>query len=674
MPAQKKRRLTAEDLYRFRLLKDFDLSPDGEHVVYAVERVDRKTEKKYTNLWLAPTRGGRPRQFTVGDHNDSHPRWSPDGSQIAFLSNRDDEKQSQIYLIPFEGGEARPLTDLQGSINGFEWSPDGRRLAFAFQKKDPEELELEKDEQKKKLGRTDRRITRLFFKYDGVGFLPKEREHIWTVDVRTGKTAQLTDGEVYDEWSPTWSPDGSKIVFCSNRAPDPDLDPDVIDLFVIPADGGRMRKIPTPLGPKGAPRFSPDGRLIAYLGNEGRGDWWKNTSLWVVPAVTSGKTAGQARNLTGYLDYNVASDTLYDLVEPAMMPPTWSRDGQRLYFQVSRHGSTGLHSISLDGEDLQTVIGETGAVGTYHLDRDGRTLAYFFGTLTDPGNLYARDLETGRDRQLTRLNQALLRSVDLGEVEEVWFKGMDGHDLQGWILKPPGFDLQKKYPSILEIHGGPLAQYGHLFMHEFYFLAAHGYVVYFSNPRGGQGYGEDHARAIWGAWGSVDFDDLMAWADTLSRKSYIDKKQMGVTGGSYGGYMTNMIIGRSHRFQAAVTQRSVSNLISMWGSSDANWVFQQAFGGNKPPWEDLERYWDQSPMKYIGNARTPTLVIHSEGDLRCAIEQGEQLFVALKVLGVDTEMIRFPDEPHGLSRMGRTDRRVARLHHILRWFDKYLKK
>jgi dipeptidyl aminopeptidase/acylaminoacyl peptidase len=209
-------------------------------------------------------------------------------------------------------------------------------------------------------------------------------------------------------------------------------------------------------------------------------------------------------------------------------------------------------------------------------------------------------------------------------------------------------------------------------MHEFFYLAANGYVVYFCNPRGGSGYGEEHSKSICNNWGTVDYEDLMAWTDFIERKSYIDKKRMGVTGGSYGGYMTNWIIGHTDRFKAAVTQRSVSNLISMWGSSDFNWFFQVEFGG-KPPWEDLDNYWRQSPMKYIGNVKTPTLVIHSENDLRCALEQGEQIYVALKILGVDTEMVRFPEEPHGLSRGGRTDRRVERLKHILRWFDRYLK-
>ena len=670
MPTRKKGRITAEDLYRFQLITDCQISPGGRHVVCCVQRVDKKTEKKYSNLWIAPTDRGRARQFTYGDQVDSQPRWSPDGSEIAFVSNRGDEKQPQIHVIPFHGGEARPLTDLKGEFETFEWSPDGKQLVCQFRKKDKEAIEREEDEQKKKLGVVSRHITRVFYKLDGSGFLPQDRWHIWTIDARMGRARQLTDSDVYDELEPQWSPDGTQIVFCSNHSEDPDLDPDTIDLFVIPAEGGDLRKIETPVGPKESPTFSPDGKWLAYFGQEGKGQWWKNTGLWIVPADSS----GEAQNLTEKFDFDVYSDTVNDLPgHLPMTPPTWSKDGSRLYFQVSQHGNTVLKSVALDGDErsLQTIIGDKGGVGSFSFDQEQSKLAYFHANMTDLGQVWVQDLATGRSRKLTHVNENLLRARDLGEIEEVWFKGAADNDLQGWILKPPGFDESKKYPSILEIHGGPQAQYGNFFMHEFYYLAAHGYVVHFCNPRGGQGYGEEHTKAIWNNWGTVDYDDLMAWVDFVQQKPYIDPERMGVTGGSYGGYMTNWIIGQTDRFQAAVTQRSVSNLISMYGSSDFNWSFQIELG-DEPPWENLENYWRQSPMKYIGNAKTPTLVIHSEQDLRCDMEQGEQIFVALKKLGVDTELVRFPNEPHGLSRGGRTDRRIERLTHILRWFDRYL--
>jgi dipeptidyl aminopeptidase/acylaminoacyl peptidase len=669
MASRKRRTITAEDLYQFNTISEVRISPDGQNVIYTVQRVNRKTEKKYTNLWLASTTRGEPRQFTTGDQHDQRGRWSPDGRQIAFLSDRGDkDKPPQIYLIPFSGGEASKLTQIEGEIGDMSWSMDGKRLLCTVRKLDAETLERQKDKQKEKLGVVSRQYDRLFYKLDGYGYLPHERTHIWTVDAHTGKAIQLIDDEVYDENYPAWSPDGKWIAFSSNRSENPDLTPDRWDIFILPASGGKIRKIEGPIGDKYQPSFSPDGRLIAYLGSEGEGLSYKNASLWVVPADGSELPC----NLTEKYDIHVDSSTINDIGAPERMDPTWSKDGKRLYFTTVLHGSAKLASISVNGDDLRDEIGEGGVVGSFTFDKEQKRLAYFYGRIDDPVQIMTREMASGRERQLTQLNHKVLDAIELGNVEEVWFKGSDGNDLQGWILKPPGFDPHKKYPSIMEIHGGPLTQYGKFFMHEFYYLAAHGYVVYFCNPRGGRGYGEEHAKAIHKDWGRADYTDLMAWADYVERLPYIDPDRMGVTGGSYGGYMTVWIIGHTQRFKAAVSQRCVSNFVSMWGSSDFNWAFQTELD-NKPPFEDLQNFWDHSPIAYIGNARTPTLVIHSENDLRCPIEQSEQVFVALKKLGVESEMVRFPDEFHGLSRTGRTDRRIVRLNHILRWFDKYLK-
>lgn len=663
-----KRLITAEDLYKFQIPSAPQISPDGDHVILSVQRVDRKTEKKYSNLWIVPTKGGKPRQFTYGDQVDIQPVWSPDGNTILFLSNRGNkEKPPQPFTIAFHGGEACPLAEIEGEVGNLAYSPDGRKILCVVRKTDKEVLDRRKDPALKDLSTPARHYDRLFYKLDGYGYLPKERQHIWIIDANTGKTRQITDHPVFDEGHPNWSSDSKSIVFISNRAQDPDSEPDYDDVFILPAEGGQERKITTPVGGKMLPAFSPDGKWIAYYAYEGIGLGYKNTGLWIVPVDGSKPPV----NLTEKYDLHVTSWTINDIGGPTTMAPLWIEDGQALLFPVVRHGSSILMKIKTDGSQPQTILGEGGVVHSQTLDQNHNQMAYLFGKMDDPGQVYLLDFQSGRTKCLTQFNRDFLDKVDLGEVEEIWFKGPDGNDLQGWILKPPGFKPEIKYPSIMEIHGGPLTQYGNYFMHEFYYLAAQGFVIAFSNPRGGRGYGEAHAAAIHGNWGDRDYVDLMAWADTIAQKPYIDTSRMGVTGGSYGGYMTVWIIGHTDRFKAAVTQRCVSNFISMWGSSDFNWAFEQELSG-KPPFEDLQYYWDRSPIAYIGNAKTPTLVIHNEMDLRCPIEQGEQVFVALKRLGVETEFVRFPEEFHGLSRGGRTDRRILRLNHIARWFKRYL--
>ncbi|HUM35576.1 MAG TPA: S9 family peptidase [Anaerolineae bacterium] len=664
----RKRFIRARDLYRLETVTYAELSPDGKHVVYAVQQVDPETQKKTAHLWIAPTVGGKPYQFTFGKHVDSSPRWSPDGARIAFLSNRGEATQPQLYILPFGGGEARQLTSLRGDFDSFEWSPDGKSLVCQFRKQDAEVAEREKDEKQKQFGVVARRITRLFYTLDGAGYLPQERWHIWVVDAVTGKARQLTDGEIHDEVSPRWSPDGASIAFFSNRAPDPDREPGLVDLFVIPAAGGELRKLGTPPGEKLTLSWSPDGRTIAYVGQASPKDWWQNDRLWLVPVEGN----APPRCLTAAHDLTFMAATLTDTAEALLMPPVWSHDGTRLYAQASRYGGVGLYAVRVEDGALEPVIAGSEAVGAWSFDAAQTRLAYLRSTFRDPVQVWTLDVASRETWQLTALNAKWLREVTLGEIEEVWFKGPAGNDLQGWILTPPDFDPAQRYPSIMEIHGGPLLQYGYSFMHEFYYLAAQGYVVYFCNPRGGQGYGEAHAKAIWGAWGTVDYDDLMAWADYVAALPYIDPERMGVTGGSYGGYMTAWIIGHTTRFQAAVAQRCVSNLISMWGTSDFNWTFQEPFG-DQPPYVSIENLWACSPLRYLGNAKTPTLVMHSERDMRCALEQGQQLFTALKHAGVEAELVIFPEESHGLSRGGRTDRRIARLKHIRRWFDQHLK-
>lgn len=671
-PSGAPRLASADDLYSFHVPGDPQISPDGRRVAFTVQRVERETEKKYTNLWLAGVDDGQLRQFTYGKQADSQPRWSPDNATIAFLSNRGSEEQAQIYLIPVDGGEARPLTDLKGSFGGYEWSPDGTKFVVQFRKKDADALEREKDEGKKKLGISYRHITRTDYKFDGMGYLPQEHWHIWVVDAASGEATQLTHGDK-DETEPRWAPDGNTILFISNRSDRPDMDLDATELYLIPAEGGEMRQIETRPGRKYGVTFSPDGQHIAWFGRDKSGRWYQNSRVYVAPAE-----GGETRDISAKIDLHLSTSTNGDIFNGSgPYNLIWSADGRRIFSVASWHGDEPLVSLdAFEPRDEPTwVIPGPGVVGGYTFDHNRQRVAYLWSTIDDPAQLVVRDIAAdgtaGEPRTLTSLNPWLAEFA-LGEIEEVWFKGADGFDLHGWILKPPGFDPAQKYPSILEIHGGPQTQYGNMFMHEFRYLAAAGYVVGWSNPRGSQGYGEGVTGAIYGCWGTVDYDDVMAWADTMERLPYIDPARMGVTGGSYGGYMTTLIIGRTDRFKAAVAQRVVSNFISFYGSSDLNWGIEN-LAGTVPPWEDIATNWAQSPISYIGNAVTPTMVIHSENDHRCDQEQGEQVFVSLRRLGVDTELLLLPGESHGVSRGGRTDRRVARLEHMLGWFEKYLK-
>lgn len=663
-----KRPLTAEDLYNFTLVANPQISPDGEHVIFSRSRIDKKTEKRYSDLWLAHLSDKWLQQFTYGDYSDTQPRWSPDGRTIAFLSNREKESQMQLYLLPFGGGEARPLTDLEGHFASFEWAPDGASIVVQFRKKDAEAKEREEDEQKKKLGIVARHITNLAYKSDGEGYLPSEKWHIWRIDTENGAATQLTDGD-FHETEPTWSPDGERILFVSNRHPDFPLNPDEATLYTIPSLGGEMREIKTRKGVKSSPAYSPHGERIAYYGSEKSGHWYQNTSLFIVPSK-----GGTAQNVTLAHDINISPSTLGDSSGGTPFPkPVWSLDGTKIYAIITQRGSQPIIAISADGSGYALVTERDSAVNGFSLDQRQTRLAYPAGAIDGPEQLAVLELENQNKTVLTHFNQTWLDEIAWGELEEIWLDRPNGFRVHGWILKPPNFDANQTYPSILEIHGGPYTQYGRFFMHEFHFLAANGYVVYFCNPRGSQGYGEAHAAAIANQWGTVDYEDVMAFTDHVAALPYIDTERMGVTGGSYGGYLTSLIIGKTDRFKAAVAQRLVSNLVSFYGSSDMTWGIENLVCLPDQPWNDLDNYWRQSPIAYIGNATTPTLIIHSEKDYRCDREQGEQIFAALQRLGVPSELVLFPEESHGLSRNGRTDRRVQRLTHMLRWFDKYLK-
>jgi dipeptidyl aminopeptidase/acylaminoacyl peptidase len=659
----KKRKISAEDLLKLKFVESATISPEETEIALTVKTIAEDKKKYYSHIYMVSTDGGNLRQYTFGEVSDSHPVFSPDGRWLAFTSKRGDKKG--LYIMPRHGGEPRLLVEKDGSISQMSFSPDSKRILCIFRQAD----EVPKDKSGKKEPPVFRHITRLFYKMDNYGFFPKEEGQIWTFDIADGKGTQLTKGGRGKD-SPAYSPDGRWIAFVMNIQRNQDTDSDLQDLFVMSSRGGKPRRIPTPLGPLAMPKFSPDGKHLAYLGHANPNDSWgvTNYHVWKVPV-----RGGQAVDLIKKLDRSAWDLTISDMAEGhegALLH--WAPDGRYLYFMLSDAGSTHLYRVTASGSKVEPVVTGKVHVMAASLDGDVSKAALVMANHTMPAEVFVSDLsKRGKLQRLTNFNKALTDEVQIVKPEEVIFRGSDGYPIHGWIMKPPEFSARKKYPSILEVHGGPRVQYGNTFFHEFQYLAAQGYVVYFSNIRGGQGYGEKHADTITNAWGTVDFDDCMAFSDYMELQPYIDKKKMGVTGGSYGGYMTNWIVTHTNRFKAAVTQRSVVNIASMFGSSDVGFnISKEIFG---TPQTNPDGYREMSPITFVKNVRTPLLISHSEQDLRCPIEQAEQLFIALKMLGRTVEFLRFPEEPHGLSRCGRPDRRLARLEWFLKWFDRYLK-
>ena len=660
--------ITLEDLFELRAVGRVALEPNGRRVVFELKRADAGENKNFTQLMVVDVQSGALRPLTAaGKHSDSLPRWSPDGRFIAFISSR--EKSAALYVLPMDGGEATRLTDLDGSVSDFGWSPDGSRLAYAYQPLSERE-KLQRDGKSDELRRRPafKHIRRLHHKLDGAGWWNGNYTHIWIVPRDGGRSRQLTDGD-YDDREPRFSPDGRWVSYLSNRVEDPDLYVENADVYLVKPSGGPSRRLKQTGGACAAHSWSPDGKTIAYVGDAaGPGESWKFCRhVWLLPA-----RGGSPAPLTTDIDNNCQNETMGDVATASFQPiaPIWSADSQRVFFTVSQAGSTHLYSrgvaerasrLEISG-DQQVMFGDRAA-------GDG-LIAYSAGNATNPGDVFVFNPVGGVTRQLTTVNGDLLSKRRVG-VPEPFTVRSDGLDVHGWVLHPPGFSAARRYPAILQIHGGPHTQYGHGFFHEMQWLAAQGYVVCFANPRGSTGYGLKFSNAIHHDWGNRDYADLMKVADWLAARRYVDRKRIGVTGGSYGGYMTNWIIARTQRFRAAVTQRSVVNAESMFGTSDYGYELGHEFGGS--PWKDTERLRRQSPLSYVQSIRTPLLIEHEEEDHRCPIEQAEQLFTALKVLGRTVEMFRFEGESHGLSRTGRPQNRAERLRRILDWFERYLK-
>jgi dipeptidyl aminopeptidase/acylaminoacyl peptidase len=658
--------MTAEDIYRLRFVSDPQISPDGAQVAYVVSWVDPDDHTCYrSQLMLAAYDGSSPpRPLTSGKHRDFAPRWSPDNCSLAFLSNRDKEIP-QLFLLPLQGGEPRQLTSLKRGAGAATWSPDGQRLAFAARVDIPEIASQEGQSDEKGKPPRVKLITRVDHKADGQGFLEALRTHLFVLKLEQGEPTQITDGD-WDDAEPAWSPDGSLLAFTSNRERDRDLSM-LSDVWVVPGDGGRAKRLTRHRGQAATPAFSPDSSQVAYLGHERGWTYGANTELLVVPA-----SGGDSISVSGEFPDELGNAALSDARDPfAAAPPQFAPDGRSLLALVSQQGNVQVLRFALDGGTPEVVAGDDapGEVAAISVAQGGR-LAAIASDPSHPYEVYA--FEDGQRRRLSAENDDLLASVEVAQAEPIKFTSSDGETVHGWVMKPIAFSKGKKWPLVLEVHGGPETMYANSFMHEFQVLAARGYAVLYTNPRGSKGYGEAFAARIFADWGNQDAADCMAAIEHAADWKWVDTSRLGVTGGSYGGFMTTWLLGHTKRFKAAVSQRGCYNFASFYGTSDIGpWFGDYVLGG--PVYERFELYTERSPLTYAPRMRAPLLLMHSEGDLRCPIEQAEQLFVQLRRIGKATvDMVRFPEESHNLSRSGRPDRRVERLERIVGWFDKYL--
>src|SRR3954466_12542046 len=722
-----KRPISEKDLWDFVWISDPQVSTDGERVAFVRVTVNEKKEGYNSSIWSVPLAGGEaPRQLTKGDH-DTTPRWSPDGKFLLFL--RSTEKNGkpeppQLAMLPMAGGDSFAFTDLPRGGGNPVWAPDGKNIAFTS---DTNAEDLAKQEKKKSeesaaqkppasaetpagkltnkatptpTNKADsehesdvRVITRAVYRQDNEGYIdPKHPAHIWIASAPRSaeekvKPRQITTGR-FDEDNAIWSKDGSQIYFTSSRINEPYYELPRTDLYSVPATGGNPTKITTidlntQFGPgAGALSLSPDGKQVAFVAATNQPiNSYTEPDLWVLDLSPDAKP----RNITANFDFDIDGFVIGDSSSPragGVNKPIWTPDGKGLIAVYAREGkrNVGLFDATVAGDAgsteskaVQDLTSGNHGVMSFRGTPDASKLVYVLSTPTRVNDLFVLDRATpgATPTQLTHVNDELLSKLNLTEPEEIWYDSFDGKRIQAWLQKPPNFDPHKKYPLILNIHGGPHVAYGDIFVHEFQWMAAKGYVVLYPNPRGSTSYGQEFGNVIQYRYPGDDYKDLMAGVDEAIKRGYIDDKKLGVTGGSGGGLLTNWVVGQTGRFAAAVSQRDIASWEDWWYTGDFT-LFQPNWF-RSPPFEDPDEYRVRSPISYINNVKTPMMLILGEADYRTPPGAGgEQMFRALKFRRIPTVMVRFPNESHELSRSGQPWHRIERLQHIVGWFDHWL--
>lgn len=652
----KRRALAVDDYFEIGEVAEPRISPDGRWIAHTVTTQDLEEDEARTLIWMVPAEGGDAVPLSAEGQSSSSPRWSPDGKYLGFLSARgeDEEGKTQVWTLFREGGEAVQLTETLQGVEAFEWSPDGKRMVLVLKDPKPEALEAKQAEEK---GETYEEkapppwvVTRRQFKRDYVGYLDSRRNHLYVLDLASEEIRQITSGD-FDDAEPAWSPDGSLIAFASNRTEDPDANYDT-NIWVVKADnedrGARLVQVTANPGPDDTPSWSPDGTRIAHTSNTETDAALYGTNHLAVSAAAGGD-----------------SKLLTRAIDRMIFAPRFSKRDDSIYFLLEDSGEQNLARVSVSGGPIERLVAGPRAVRAFDQGPSGEIAV----ALSEPH--LPTEVFLFADAKLERrshVNDALLASLRLGEVEEIHFASADGTEIEAFVIRPPGFKSRRRYPGLLRIHGGPQAQYDFGFHFEGQFYAANGYVVVMPNPRGSTGYGQDFCMAIWQAWGERDYEDVMAAVDYIVEKGWAEPDRLAVTGWSYGGMLTNHIITKTDRFRAAATGASATLYVVNFGHDHYQrwWTYEVGL-----PWkpESRQLYEKMSPFNKVENVVTPTLILGGEKDWNVPIINSEQLYLALKIRGIPTELVVYPGQFHGIDTPSYIKDLLER---YLAWFDRHI--